>query len=123
MLKVVSTRRMYSVEQRYHRLQREQKDDTSVAQLAEQRSPKPQVGGSTPSWRAESLKNKKEDWAMKDKIINFFTDVAKEMDKVTWPSREELMESTKIVILVTLIIAVFTYVVDLAVQGILKAIL
>jgi preprotein translocase subunit SecE len=60
---------------------------------------------------------------MKDKIINFFTDVAKEMDKVTWPSREELMESTKIVILVTLIIAVFTYVVDLAVQGILKAIL
>ena len=60
---------------------------------------------------------------MKDKIINFFTDVAKEMDKVTWPSREELAESTKIVILVTLIIAVFTYVVDLAVQGILKAIL
>jgi len=60
---------------------------------------------------------------MKDKIINFFTDVAKEMDKVTWPSQEELMESTKIVILVTLIIAVFTYVVDLAVQGILKAIL
>ena len=60
---------------------------------------------------------------MKDKIINFFTDVAKEIDKVTWPSREELMESTKIVILVTLIIAVFTYVVDLAVQGILKAIL
>ena len=60
---------------------------------------------------------------MKDKIINFFTDVAKEMDKVTWPSREELTESTKIVILVTLIISVFTYLVDLAVQEILKAIL
>jgi preprotein translocase subunit SecE len=60
---------------------------------------------------------------MKDKIINFFTDVAKEMDKVTWPSREELAESTKIVILVTVIIAVFTYFVDLAVQEILKAIL
>jgi preprotein translocase subunit SecE len=60
---------------------------------------------------------------MKDKIINFFKDVAKEMDKVTWPSREELMESTKIVILVTLIISVFTYLVDLAVQEILKAIL
>ena len=60
---------------------------------------------------------------MNDKIINFFTDVAKEMDKVTWPSREELAESTKIVILVTVIIAVFTYFVDLAVQEILKAIL
>jgi preprotein translocase subunit SecE len=60
---------------------------------------------------------------MKDKIINFFNDVAKEMDKVTWPSREELMESTKIVILVTLIIAVFAWVVDFAVSEILKAIL
>ena len=60
---------------------------------------------------------------MKDKVINFFKDVAKEMDKVTWPSREELTESTKIVILVTLIISVFTYLVDLAVQEILKAIL
>ena len=60
---------------------------------------------------------------MKDKIINFFTDVAKEMDNVTWPSREELTESTKIVILVTLIIAVFAWVVDFAVSEILKAIL
>ena len=46
---VSCTRVMDSVGQRYHRLQIEQKDDTSVAQLAEQRSPKPQVGGSTPS--------------------------------------------------------------------------
>jgi preprotein translocase subunit SecE len=60
---------------------------------------------------------------MKEKIINFFNDVVKEMDKVTWPSREELMESTKIVILVTLIISIFTYVVDFAVQEILKVIL
>ena len=60
---------------------------------------------------------------MKDKVINFFKDVAKEMDKVTWPSREELTESTKIVILVTLIIAVFAWVVDFAVSEILKAIL
>ena len=60
---------------------------------------------------------------MKEKIINFLNDVVKEMDKVTWPSRDELMESTKIVILVTMIIAVFTYVVDFAVQEILKVIL
>jgi preprotein translocase subunit SecE len=60
---------------------------------------------------------------MKEKIINFFTDIVKEMEKVTWPSREELMESTKIVILVTLIISAFTWVVDFAVSEILKAIL
>jgi preprotein translocase subunit SecE len=60
---------------------------------------------------------------MKEKIINFFTDVVKEMDKVTWPSREELMESTKIVIIVTLIIAIFAWVVDFSVSEVLKAIL
>jgi preprotein translocase subunit SecE len=60
---------------------------------------------------------------MKEKILNFFNEVVKEMDKVTWPSRDELMESTKIVILVTLIIAAFAWVVDFAVQEILKVIL
>ena len=60
---------------------------------------------------------------MKEKILNFFNDVIKEMDKVTWPSREELMESTKIVIIVTLAIAVFAWVVDFAVSEVLKAIL
>ncbi len=60
---------------------------------------------------------------MKEKILNFFNDVVKEMEKVTWPSREELMESTKIVIIVTLIIAVFAWFVDIAVSEVLKAIL
>ncbi len=60
---------------------------------------------------------------MKEKILNFFTDVTKEMEKVTWPSRDELMESTKIVIIVTLVIAVFAWVVDFAVSEILKKIL
>jgi preprotein translocase subunit SecE len=60
---------------------------------------------------------------MKEKILNFFNDVVREMEKVTWPSREELMESTKIVIIVTLFIAVFAWVVDFAVSEILKAIL
>ena len=60
---------------------------------------------------------------MKEKIINFFSDVVKEMDKVTWPSREELVEQTKIVIIVTLLIAVFAWVVDFAVSKVLSAIL
>ncbi|HWP82004.1 MAG TPA: preprotein translocase subunit SecE [Bacteroidota bacterium] len=60
---------------------------------------------------------------MKEKIINFFQDVYKEMEKVTWPSREELFESTKIVIVVSLIIALFAWAVDLAVSEALKAIL
>jgi len=61
--------------------------------------------------------------SMKEKILNFFNDVVKEMGKVTWPSREELVESTKIVILVSLIISVFTWGIDTVLSEVLKAIL
>lgn len=60
---------------------------------------------------------------MKDKILNFFSDITKEMEKVTWPTRDELYESTKIVIVVTLVISLFTWVVDTALSEALKAIL
>lgn len=60
---------------------------------------------------------------MKEKVINYFQDIAKEMQKVTWPTRQELMESTKIVIVVTLIIALFTWLVDTVLSEALKAIL
>jgi preprotein translocase subunit SecE len=60
---------------------------------------------------------------MKDKIINFFKDIVIEMDKVTWPTREELVESTKIVIIVTLVIALFTWLVDTGLSYLLRAIL
>ena len=59
---------------------------------------------------------------MKDKIIDFLNDVVKEMKKVTWPTKEELKESTTIVIVVCLIIAAFTYVIDMTINQILKGI-
>jgi preprotein translocase subunit SecE len=61
--------------------------------------------------------------SMKEKIINFFLDIRKEMEKVTWPSKEELTESTKIVIIITLVLAVFTWAIDFVISGALKAIL
>ena len=60
---------------------------------------------------------------MKEKIIGFFTDVVKEMGKVTWPKREELRDSTVIVLVVCMVIAVFVYVVDTAVSQVMKALL
>lgn len=59
---------------------------------------------------------------MKEKIVNFVNDVVKEMKKVTWPTKEELKESTAIVIVVCLILSAFTYVVDMAVTIIFKGI-
>lgn len=59
---------------------------------------------------------------MKEKIINFVNDVVKEMRKVTWPTKDELKESTSIVIVVCLILAAFTYIIDMTVTQILKGI-
>ncbi|GMU85656.1 MAG: hypothetical protein AMXMBFR48_08980 [Ignavibacteriales bacterium] len=59
---------------------------------------------------------------MKDKIVNFVNDVVKEMKKVTWPTQEELKESTTIVIVVCLIISAFTYAVDIGLTELFKAI-
>lgn len=59
---------------------------------------------------------------MKDKIIGFFTDIVKEMKKVTWPKREELKESTMVVIATSVIFAVFVYAVDKIINEGLKII-
>jgi preprotein translocase subunit SecE len=59
---------------------------------------------------------------MKDKIIAFFQDVVKEMKKVTWPTKEELIESTKIVIVVCIVLSVFTYVIDMIINQAFKGI-
>ncbi|HSL88518.1 MAG TPA: preprotein translocase subunit SecE [Ignavibacteriaceae bacterium] len=59
---------------------------------------------------------------MKEKIINFFQDVVKEMKKVTWPTKAELFESTKVVIVVCLVLATFTYVIDFLITQVFKGI-
>jgi preprotein translocase subunit SecE len=59
---------------------------------------------------------------MKEKIIAFFTDVVKEMKKVTWPKREELQESTVVVLIVCGVIALFTYGADMLISNILKVV-
>jgi len=60
---------------------------------------------------------------MKEKIIGFFTDVVKEMNKVTWPKKDELRDSTIVVLVVCLLLSAFVYVVDTLVSGLLRQIL
>jgi len=59
---------------------------------------------------------------MKDKVIAFFQDVVKEMKKVTWPTKDELIESTKIVIVVCIVLSLFTYVIDMIINQAFKGI-
>jgi preprotein translocase subunit SecE len=60
---------------------------------------------------------------MKDKIVAFFTDVVKEMNKVTWPKKDELWDSTLVVLVVCMLLAAFVYVADTAVSTILRQVL
>ncbi|MCX5753249.1 MAG: preprotein translocase subunit SecE [Candidatus Krumholzibacteria bacterium] len=49
---------------------------------------------------------------MFQKIRHFFSETRVEMRKVTWPTRDELKESTKIVIVATFVVTVFIGIID-----------
>ena len=49
---------------------------------------------------------------MVERIGKFFSEMVAEMKKVTWPTRDELKESTKLVIIATFIVTIFVGLVD-----------
>ena len=49
---------------------------------------------------------------MFEKIKQFFSETRVEMRKVTWPTRDELKESTKIVIVATFVVTMFIGIID-----------
>ena len=57
---------------------------------------------------------------MINKIKGFFNDVVKEMKKVSWPTKEQLKESTWVVVLATLVFTVFVYIVDFIMGNVVK---
>ncbi|MCX8057119.1 MAG: preprotein translocase subunit SecE [Ignavibacteria bacterium] len=59
---------------------------------------------------------------MKEKIINYFNDVVREMKKVTWPTQEELKGSTQLIIITCIILAIFVYIIDQILSNIFKGI-
>ena len=57
------------------------------------------------------------------RLLNFFNEVKFEMDKVSWPSWDELKSSTYIVLYLSLFLIVFLFFVDLLLTRILSFIL
>jgi preprotein translocase subunit SecE len=57
---------------------------------------------------------------MVEKIKEFFREVKIEIKKVVYPSREELMGSTWVVIVTAIVISVFLGIVDLGLSKIVK---
>jgi preprotein translocase subunit SecE len=46
------------------------------------------------------------------KLFTYLSDVKTEMGKVTWPTRAELIESTRLVLVLSLILAILVFISD-----------
>ena len=57
------------------------------------------------------------------KIGKFLADVKQEMEKVSWPTRDELIGSTYVVIVVSGAIALYIFALDTILSNILKILL
>ncbi len=60
---------------------------------------------------------------MFEKIKRFFSETRIEMRKVTWPTRDELRESTKIVIVATFVVTLFIGLIDSIINLIVRRLL
>ncbi len=48
-----------------------------------------------------------------EKIKVYMAEVSKEMKKVSWPTKEQLKESTVVTIVACIVLTVFTYAIDI----------
>jgi len=60
---------------------------------------------------------------MFNKFWQFVKDVKVEFSKVSWPSREELIQSTLVVIVVSMLVAIFVGIVDLGLSKLITLLL
>ena len=57
------------------------------------------------------------------KVLRFLAEARMELKKVKWPTRKELLASTAVVIVLTLVVAAFLGVVDFGLVEIIKRII
>jgi preprotein translocase subunit SecE len=57
---------------------------------------------------------------MFERIKTYLAETRTELEKVTWPSRQDLIDSTRVVIIASLIVTVFVGVVDQVLSRIIK---
>jgi preprotein translocase, SecE subunit, bacterial len=60
---------------------------------------------------------------MIERIKLFFSETKTELKKVTWPTRQELKESTIVVIVSTFIVTIFIGVVDQIISRVIRLVL
>ena len=80
--------------------------------MVERRPPKPEVEGSSPSSPAIIM----------NKIINYFKSIGVELRKVSWLTKEQLLNSTIIVGVFSIIISAFIFILDFGLTQVIKMI-
>ena len=60
---------------------------------------------------------------MLGKFGGFFSETKQELNKVTWPSRQELGQATGVVIVATMIMAAFIGIIDFILSGVMRLLL
>ncbi|HLE08384.1 MAG TPA: preprotein translocase subunit SecE [Thermodesulfobacteriota bacterium] len=58
-----------------------------------------------------------------EKIKQFYLEARGELKKVTWPTRQQTISATWVVIIMTIVIAIFLGLVDLVLSSLIKYIL
>ena len=84
--------------------------------MVERRSPKPEVGGSSPSAPAKIFDNMR-------RAIKFIQEVKQEAFKVTWPTGKETLQGTLMVAAMAIIASIFFLLLDQLFQFVLGIIL
>ncbi|MFZ5802333.1 MAG: preprotein translocase subunit SecE [Candidatus Omnitrophota bacterium] len=56
-------------------------------------------------------------------LVNFIKETRQELSKVTWPSREELQQATVVVIITTLLMAVYIGAIDACLSVVMRVLL
>ncbi len=87
-------------------------EHTGVAQLVEQRSPKPQVAGSSPATRA-----------MRQRLLGLWKDYSREWsEKVEWPTFPQLLSTTVAVLVGSLLLAIAIGLIDLVFSTLMRGV-
>lgn len=87
--------------------------------MVECRSPKPKVGGSSPSW-PENIKTLE---IKLGRIKNYIKESVGELKKVSWPKKDEVVSSTWIVILFIIIFAIILGLIDFGAVTLVRAVI
>jgi preprotein translocase subunit SecE len=57
---------------------------------------------------------------MFERIKTYFAETRTELKKVTWPSRQDIIDSTRVVVVATFIVTIFVGIVDQVLSRIIK---